>query len=210
MAHSALVVSHLDDLVRRVPALGAVRVDVEAAYELLHASLSGGGTLYLCGNGGSAADCEHWSGELLKGFESKRPLDDAERGSVGEDLGGVLQGGIRAVPLTGFLGARTAMVNDIGGDYDFAQLVWALAREGDVVCCISTSGNSANLVHAANAARGRGARVLGLTGKDGGKLAGMCDVEVRVPAERTLEVQEMHLPVYHALALMLEDAFFGG
>lgn len=208
MTAQDVTISHLDDLARRVPALDAVRTDVQAAYDLLHSSLTNNGVLYLCGNGGSAADCEHWSGELLKGFESKRTLGADERACVGETLGGVLQGGIRAVPLTGFLGARTAMVNDIGGEYDFAQLVWALAQQGDVVCCISTSGNSANLLHAANAAKGRGAKVLGLTGKNGGRLAAMCDVEIRVPSDRTLEVQEMHLPIYHALSLMLEDAMF--
>ncbi|MFU8828353.1 MAG: SIS domain-containing protein, partial [Phycisphaerales bacterium] len=189
--------------------LGAIRAQVLSAFELLRDHLTAGGTIYLCGNGGSAADAEHWAGELVKGFESRRPLTPDEHSNLPTDLASRLQRGIRAVPLTGFMSLRTAVANDIAGEMEFAQLAWTFCTQRDVLVGISTSGNSRNVILAMQAARARGAKTLALVGSGGGTMADLADLAVRVPATRTLHVQEQHLPVYHCLSLMLEDHFFG-
>ncbi len=206
---TAPVTRHLDDLESRHPALASVREQVVAGFELLRECVASSGTIYLCGNGGSAADAEHWAGELVKGFESKRPLTAQERSGLVPELADRLQRGIRAVPLTGFVSLRTAVANDIAGDMEFAQLAWTFCKPGDVLVGISTSGNSKNVVLAMQAAKARGAKTLALVGSGGGSMAEMADHAIRVPAKRTLHVQEQHLPVYHCLSLMLEDHFFG-
>jgi D-sedoheptulose 7-phosphate isomerase len=202
------VMNHIDDLESRHPALATLREQVLAAYEVLRECIASGGTIYLCGNGGSAADAEHWAGELVKGFESKRPLTGEERAGLEPELGDRLQRGIRAVPLTGFVSLRTAVANDIAGDMEFAQLAWTFCRPGDVLVGISTSGNSRNVLLAMDAAKARGAATLAMVGAGGGRMGDCADCSIRVPASRTLHVQEQHLPVYHCLSLMLEDHFF--
>ncbi|MFG0293036.1 MAG: SIS domain-containing protein [Phycisphaerales bacterium JB050] len=209
MTLPATVTRHLDDLEGRHPALAPIRDQVCDAFEMLRECVAVGGTIYLCGNGGSAADAEHWAGELVKGFESKRPLTSDERNGLGPDLADRLQRGIRAVPLTGFVSLRTAVANDVAGEMEFAQLAWTFCGPGDVLVGISTSGNSRNVVLAMQAAAARGARTLALVGAGGGTMGELADHSVRVPATRTLHVQEQHLPVYHCLCLMLEDQFYG-
>lgn len=199
----------LDELIGRRPELAGCVPSIRGAYELLAGCLRADGRVYLAGNGGSASDAEHWAGEMLKGFEHARPLTASERSGLSAGLGERLQGALAFVPLTGFVAARTAFGNDVDGTLEFAQLVHALGRPGDVLIGITTSGGSRNVLSAAEVARARGMRVLGLTGSSGGSLGPMCDVVIRVPATRTLLVQELHLPVYHCLSLMLEEAFFG-
>ncbi|MCE5270864.1 SIS domain-containing protein [bacterium] len=200
---------HIADLTASHPQLTVCAGDIQSAFEILRDCFAAGGKLLLCGNGGSAADCEHISGELLKGFVSRRPLGEAERAALGEPLAAKLQGALPAIPLTGFSAFSTAFGNDVDPEYCFAQLVWALGRPGDTLLGITTSGNSANVLHAASAARARGMAVLGLTGSGGGKLAGLAGVTIRVPETTVHLVQQLHLPVYHALCLMLEEEFFG-
>jgi D-sedoheptulose 7-phosphate isomerase len=197
---------HLDDLCQRLPALVSCRIQIEQAFALLETSYRSGGTMYLCGNGGSASDCEHWAGELLKGFENHRPLP-ANHG-LPPELARILQQALPAIPLTGFVGLRTAFANDVEPKADFAQLVWGLGRAGDVLVGISTSGNAQNVCLAAKAARAKGLKILTLTGAGGGQLAPLADVAVKAPETRTCLIQELHLPIYHVLCLMLEDAFF--
>lgn len=201
---------HLEQLGQRHPALKECAADIQTAFEMIRDSFRQGGTLLICGNGGSAADAEHWAGELLKGFESKRPLSGEERQGLRPELAQQLQGAMRAIPLTGFLSLRTAYNNDVNPKLEFAQLVWALGRPGDVLVGISTSGNSESVLFAVETARAKGLKTIGLSGLTGGKLRAEADLCLRVPASRTLEVQEYHLPIYHVLCLMLEDEFFGG
>jgi len=162
----------------------------------------------VCGNGGSAADAEHWAGELLKGFTSNRPLPPDARKELSPRLAEGLQGALAMIPLTGFLSYRTAFANDVDADLVFAQLVWALGRPGDVLAALSTSGESINMCLAAEVAAAREMKVLVLTGETGGPLATLADVCIRVPARQTHLVQELHLPIYHCLSLMLEDELF--
>ncbi len=200
--------SHLSYLLERCPELSPIRGEIEAAYFLLRDSLAGGGKLLLCGNGGSAADADHWAGELLKGFKSLRPLKDPLRSRLPETLASGLQGGLAAIPLPSFTALISAFANDVDASLAYAQLVVALGKPGDVLVGISTSGNSKSVCAAAETAKAMGLRVLGLTGSGGGRLAPLCDVALRAPSDETFRIQEFHLPIYHALCLMLEDQFF--
>lgn len=171
-------------------------------------TIAGGGKLLLCGNGGSGADAEHWAGELLKGFLSKRPLGCEERERLGEQLASNLQGGIPAIPLTGFLSLSTAWQNDCDPAYIYAQLVYALGKPGDLLVGISTSGNAVNVGHALEVASRIGLRTVALTGAGGGRAAALAQVTIKVPAQEVHLIQELHLPVYHTLCLMLEEEFY--
>ncbi len=191
----------------RYPALECVRQDVNDAFEILKSSYENGGKPLVCGNGGSASDSEHIVGELMKGFYRQRPLPEAEKEAIGE-ISAYLQGALPAIALTGHPALATAFLNDVKPDMIFAQQVYGYGREGDVLIAISTSGNSANVLHAVTVAKAKGLQVIGLTGRDGGRLKEVCDVCVTVPARVTAEVQEYHLPVYHTLCAMLEEHFF--
>ena len=203
----------MNDLIKRYPALNGCTDDISAATELLIKTFSSGGKLLLCGNGGSAADCEHISGELLKGFMSKRSLTDEKRREMRESYPldeGVLdklQMGLAAIPLTSLSALGTAFSNDVDPELIFAQGVFALGKECDTLIAISTSGNSKNVVRAAEVAKAVGMKVIGLAGKSGGKLKEICDVCICAPEEETYKVQEYHLPIYHYLCQKIEKHF---
>lgn len=202
----------LDELFKRYPALGPCRADVLEAHRLTVGCWEGGGTLYACGNGGSAADSEHVVGELCKSFMFKRPVDQAfvsaYRGRFGEEPPAWLEGALPAVSLVSQTALSTAFSNDEAAVGVFAQQAYAYARPGDVLLAISTSGNSANVVEAAKVALARGARVVALTGARESALSEVADACVRVPETETFKVQELHLPVYHALCAAAEARFF--
>jgi D-sedoheptulose 7-phosphate isomerase len=206
---------HLQDLERRCPSLVACRQDIVAAYRLLESCYAAGGKLLLCGNGGSAADCDHIAGELMKGFLLRRPLPEEARKALeagdpemGPGLAAQLQGALPAVNLAAQSALSTAFANDVNAELVFAQQVMGHGRRGDVLMGISTSGNSLSVLAALAAARGTGLGTIGLTGQTGGRMKGRCAVLIRVPAARTHEIQELHLPVYHCLCAMLEARFF--
>ena len=206
---------YLTELTERYPVLKQVEGDIRALYETVRDSYENGGKLLIAGNGGSCADSEHIVGELMKGFVKKRSVPeemaqnlkavDPERG---EKLAGSLQQGLAAIALTGHTALSTAFLNDVDGEVIYAQQVYGYGKPGDVLLGITTSGNSENIMYAAVAAKAKGMKVVGLTGRDGGKLKGICDAAVVVPETETFKIQELHLPVYHALCLMLEEHFF--
>jgi D-sedoheptulose 7-phosphate isomerase len=204
----------LDALLLRHPALDPCAAEIEKACAALIAAYERGGKLLLCGNGGSAADCEHIAGELLKGFERARPLPSdlraklAREGLDGDRLAANLQRALPAVSLTGHPSFASAWSNDVDSELGFAQLVTALGQPGDVLLAISTSGQARNVQLAARAARAIDIAVIGLTGMDGGALAPLCDICIIAPARTTAEVQELHLPVYHYLCRAVEAHFF--
>lgn len=200
---------HLADLIERLPELAVCQDDIDKAFNVFRTCYHNSGKLLLCGNGGSAADAEHWSGELLKGFVLPRRLSQQWHDKLPGDLAEKLQDALPAIPLTGFLSASSAFANDVDAEYGFAQLTWALGRQGDVLVAMSTSGNAANVCHAADVAKARQMKVVALTGQGGGRLAEKADVTIRVDHTETYRIQELHLPVYHTLCLMLEDEFFG-
>ena len=199
----------LESLLQRLPELTPCRPSILATYQALHDCLRRGGKLLLCGNGGSAADADHWAGELLKGFKRLRPLSAEDQARFRPELAHRLQGALPAIPLTGFPALSSAFGNDVAPELVFAQLTWALGKPGDVWIGLSTSGQATNVCAAAEVARARGLITVGLTGESGGRLAPLCDHVIRAPARETYRVQEYHLPLYHCLSLMLEDAFFG-
>ncbi len=200
----------LQNCLERHPALVTCAGDIEDAVAQLCKILEAGGKVLICGNGGSAADSDHIAGELLKGFAKQRPIPTEWKGKLGENLASNLQCGLPVIPLTIFNSLSWAFANDCNPEYTFAQLTFALGQHGDALLCISTSGNSPNVLHAAKTARARGLATIGLTGESGGKLKDLVDCCIRVPASNVWEVQEMHLPVYHAVCLMLEEKIFPG
>jgi D-sedoheptulose 7-phosphate isomerase len=174
-------------------------------------AFSSGKKLLLCGNGGSAADCEHISGEFLKGFMSKRPLPPAAKrdlarryGREGRFIGNHLQRGFAALPLVSFSSLLTAFANDVAPQLCFAQMVNALGLRGDIFLGLSTSGHAANVIYAAMTAKSRGLVTIALTGKDGGRLKNHCDIVIRTPGTNAPTAQEYHLPVYHAICMEVE------
>jgi D-sedoheptulose 7-phosphate isomerase len=199
---------HLAELLNRRPELTPLAADIRKAADMFLECFRRGGNALSAGNGGSASDADHWAGELMKGFESRRPLTQEQRAGLRPELADKLQQAVPCIPLTGFPALRTAVANDIDPVLEFAQLVIALGRPGSLFVGLSTSGNAGNVCAAAEVARTRGLVVLGLTGKGGGRLADLSDLCIRVPAVRTLEVQELHLPIYHTLCLLIEDAHF--
>lgn len=207
---------HVDVLIERYAELESQRENIIEAYHILEESYSNGGKLLIAGNGGSAADAEHIVGELMKGFENPRKLKEAEveklkrvNGELGEVLGAHLQGGLPAIALDGHFALSTAYMNDCEPLLCFAQQVNGYGREGDVFLGISTSGKSKNVLFAAVTARAKGMKVIGLTGETDSKLKEISEVCIQVPQTETYMVQELHLPVYHCLCLMLEERFFG-
>ena len=204
----------MEELFERYPALEACRVEIEAARDLLIECFKNGGKLLLCGNGGSAADCEHIVGDLMKGFWKKRPRPAdmcdkiAAQGAGAENLTSLLQGALSAISLPHQSALISAFSNDVSADAAYAQMVYGYGRKGDVLWCISTSGNAKNAVLAAQVARAIGMHVLSLTGARESALSRISDVTVRVPECETFRVQELHLPVYHALCAALENHFF--
>lgn len=209
------LMKHIDLLVERYPSLEVVKEDIIAAYLLMEKSYENGGKLLVAGNGGSAADAEHIVGELMKGFKnSRKPTSDfadkliAENHELGTILAANLQGVLPAIALDGHPALSTAYMNDCEPFLCFAQQVNGYGKAGDVFLGISTSGNSKNVLYAATTAHAKGLRVIGLTGVKGGKLEHMSDVCIKVPQTETYMIQELHLPIYHCLCLMLEDKFF--
>lgn len=205
----------VDLLVTRYPVLHPVMDDIATVYFTLRTAFEQGRKLLIAGNGGSAADSEHIVGELMKGFVLPRNIEasfadalcgaDPELGSV---LKSKLQGALPAIALDGHPALNTAYINDSEPLLCFAQQINGYGKRGDVFIGISTSGNSANILYAAVTARAKGMKVIGLTGVRESKLSKMADVCVRVPETETYKIQELHLPIYHCLCLMLENYFF--
>ena len=166
------------------------------------------GKVLVCGNGGSAADADHIVGELLNKFKKKRKLDPTIAAQLPAELTDKLVGALPAMSLVAMSATLSSISNDSNWDVAFAQQVYGLGSRGDVLIAISTSGNSANCLNAALVAHAKGLHVIALTGKDGGKLTPLSDVSIRVPETETFKIQELHLPIYHALCADLEDALF--
>ena len=204
-----------EELFARLPQLGALAAALEQALALLVRCAQGGHKVLLCGNGGSAADADHIAAELMKSFCYRRPVDatlaaslSAEFPAAAPDLIAALEAPVGAISLGGQVATLTAFSNDVDYRYAYAQQVYGLGRPGDVLIALSTSGNSANVAHACRVARVRGLSVIGLTGATGGQLRELCDVVLQAPAHETHLIQELHLPLYHALCLALEERLF--
>jgi len=201
------------ELLTRYPALVCCETPIESAISTIIDCFKNNRKLMLCGNGGSAADCEHIAGELLKGFVRQRPLPERWR-ELCKAAGGDdtfidhLQGSLPVISLTSHIALSTAFANDIDSAFVFAQQLFGLGKNGDVLLAISTSGNAKNVCNAAIMARAKGIAVIGLSGENGGNLADLCDVLITVPENETYKVQEYHLPIYHTICLCVEEELF--
>lgn len=209
------IYAHLDVLIERYPVLQPCKEDILNAYYVLEDAYAHGNKLLVAGNGGSAADSEHIVGELMKGFKLPRKSDSAFKKRLfeeDEELGLVLaenlQGALPAIALDGHPALSTAYMNDCEPLLCFAQQVNGYGKRGDVFLGVSTSGNSKNILYAAVTAHAKGLKVIGLTGKKDSKLSDKADICIQVPQTETYMIQELHLPVYHCLCLMLEERFF--
>jgi len=207
---------HLNSLIDRYPKLIICREEIWKAYKILEEAYSVGRKLLVSGNGGSASDSEHIVGELMKEFKLKRKVFGQQTAALkeidmelGQTLADNLQGALPAISLTGHSALTTAFMNDVEPELVFAQQVNGYGKSGDVFLGISTSGNSKNVLYAAVTAKAKGLKVIGLTGSKENKLMKFADVCIRVPETETYKIQELHLPVYHCLCLMLEERFFG-
>ena len=205
----------LTDLLNRYPQLADCKEDILLALDTIIKCYEVKGKLLLCGNGGSAADCDHIVGELMKDFLIKRPLDESQRARMKKKLPKIedavldnLQCGLPAISLPSITGFNTAFCNDRNAELVYAQLVFGYGREGDLLICLSTSGNSKNAVAAAKVAKALGVKTLALTGAKESKLSEICDVCIKAPETETFKVQELHLPIYHYLCANLEDRLF--
>lgn len=206
----------INELINRYPSLEVCRGDIEAALGAIISCYEVGGKLLLCGNGGSCADCDHIVGELMKGFLRSRRLTDERKKemiaacpSLDDDLLSSLQCGLPAISLASFTALNTAFSNDEDPELIYAQALLGLAKEGDVLIGISTSGGAKNVNAAAKVAKGLGVKVISMTGARDSALSGISDVCIRVPETETFKVQELHLPIYHCLCACVEEHFFG-
>jgi D-sedoheptulose 7-phosphate isomerase len=200
----------------RYPVLAEISQEIISAAKILINCYKSGGKLLVCGNGGSAADSEHIVGELMKSFVLERPLNSETESALklqypkdADYLINNLQRALPAIALVSHTSLSTAFSNDNAPDLVFAQQVLGYGQKGDVLLAISTSGNSKNCVYAAEIANVKGLKVISLTGKGGGKLKPLSDVCLAVPETETYKIQELHLPLYHALCLCLEEEFYG-
>ena len=206
----------ITELLTRYPVLRACEEDILRALKTLTDLYENGDKLLLCGNGGSASDCDHIVGELCKGFLSRRALPEKQKAkmkdespTLSDETLSKLQQGLPAISLPSIAPLNAAFANDVDADLIYAQSVLALGKRGDCLLAISTSGNSKNVIEACRVARALGLSVIALTGEGGGQLRALADVRICVPERETYRVQELHLPVYHALCASIERHFWG-
>ena len=218
---------YIDNLCERRKSLEPIKYDIVRAFEAMRDCYSARNKVLICGNGGSAADSSHITGELMKGFVKKRPIDEKLEKNLLKaiedfydknndftsdkklrEMKECLEQGLPTIDLTSFVGLNTAYSNDKNADYVFANGVLGLGNLNDVLIAISTSGNSKNVLNAALVAKAKGMKVIALSGRDGGLLKDIADVSVVVPANDTYLIQEDHIAIYHAICLDLEDTFF--
>lgn len=203
----------INDFIRSFPELNCCSGQIRKSVIMLKETFANGGKLLVCGNGGSAADAEHISGELLKGFLKKRPLSAGLSQKIKAVSGGAewveqLQGSLPVISLVNNAAVISAIGNDLSFDLVYAQQVLGYGAAGDSLLAISASGSSVNVIRGVIIAKSMGLKTIGLTGRSGGSLKDLTDVTIRAPAEETYRIQEYHLPIYHLLAAMLEEEFF--
>ena len=202
-------VEYLNDLMQRHPDLLSCKKEIIKAIELISISFKNGGKLLLCGNGGSAADCDHIVGELMKGFKKKRTLSKEFSDKINDiELTNQLQYGLPAISLVSQTALTTAFSNDQMPEAVFAQQVLGYGKKDDILLCISTSGNSKNCVYAAKVAKALDLKVISLTGNKRCDLQELSDCIIQVPNDITFRIQEYHLPIYHTICMVLEVEFF--
>lgn len=212
MVLKSSTINYLTKLVDRLSEFDYLVEPITSAVETVCASYNAGGKLMLCGNGGSASDCEHIVGELMKSFVLPRKLSSEDAGKLAKFDGSLpakLQRGIPAIALTGHASLSTAIINDTDPYMAFAQQLYVLGRPGDVLFALSTSGNSSNIVDAIKVARAFGITSAAFTGAEPSDSQNLADITINVPSSETYRVQEYHMSIYHCICLMIEEELFG-
>ena len=206
---------YLQQLNKRYPELESLNEDILSAFNILVQTFSNGGKLLVAGNGGSASDSLHITGELMKGFVKKRPLPENFKITLNNIypehsmyLCSSIQQGLPTISLPSEISLISACINDIDGEIIYAQQVYGYGNENDAFLGISTSGNSKNIMYAMVTAKAKNMKTIALIGGNGGILKNYADVSIIVPENETYKIQELHLPIYHSLCLMLEEHFF--
>lgn len=219
---------YIDELCERKDILKNIKQDIVDAYKTIIEAYRIGNKLLICGNGGSAADSAHITGELVKAFKKKREIDEkfeerlknaiedyldknsstADTRFLLKEMKDMLEPGLPTIDLTAFNSANSAFGNDKNWIYAYANGVLALGKQNDVLIAISTSGNSKNIVNAALVAKAQGIKVIALSGFNGGKLRDIADISIVVPINETYLIQEEHISIYHAICLDIEEEFF--
>ena len=192
----------IQELIHRIPELEQCRQSITQAFDILRNTYLQKGKVLCCGNGGSAADCEHIVGELMKGFLLPRRAITQSFPNTN------LQYGLPAISLVSHAALISAIANDIGAEMVYAQQVMGYGKEHDCIIGITTSGNSTNIINAMKVAKERNLFTIGMTGQNGGLLQDNCDCCICVPSTETFKIQEYHLPIYHTLCAMVEEYFF--
>ena len=205
----------IKDLIERYPILSLCEKEIRLASDVLKKCYENGGKLLVCGNGGSCADSDHICGELLKSFKKKRTLESTFLNELSridsnasEYLKDKLQGSLPVISLCNQTALMTATLNDVDGNIIFAQQVMGYGKKEDVFLGISTSGNSKDIIYASVVAKAKGLKTIGLLGKNGGRLKELCDISIVVPENETFKIQELHLPIYHAICIDVEEYFW--
>ena len=198
----------INELILSFENLRMLEDEIRTSANLITESFSNGNKLLLCGNGGSCADCEHIAGEMVKQFAKERPLNPEIVEKLDPELSSELHGGLPALSLPSMIGFHTAFNNDNNPEFAFAQQVVAFGKANDVLWGISTSGNSKNVLHAVKTAKALGLKTIGLTGENGGELSQIADITIKAPADNVARIQELHLPIYHAICAFVEDKLF--
>ncbi|WP_039888510.1 D-sedoheptulose 7-phosphate isomerase [Campylobacter rectus] len=183
-----MIKSELEGHLATIKATFALEADIKKACETAVATLKAGGKILLCGNGGSAADAQHIAAELTGRYKTER-------------------GALAGIALTTDTSALTAIGNDYGYEFVFSRQLEALGREGDLLIAISTSGNSGNVVKALELARKIGIKTIGLSGRTGGSMNELCELNLVVPSNDTPRIQEMHIMIGHIICQAIDDAF---
>ena len=206
----------LSDLIKRHPSLANLETQILLATELICNAHRSGGKVLLCGNGGSAADCEHIAAELMKSLKFKRSITEDDREILRmsgvadvEKIASKLERGVAAVALPSHTAIVTAILNDTDPRHDFRAAGLCAGAEGDLLIGISTSGKSRDIIAALKVARAFGLSTIGFTGSARSEMTGLCDVVIGVPSIDTQQIQELHLPIYHAVCEMVEMELFG-
>lgn len=207
--------SEIQNLIHRFPNLKFLKDNIESIVQSVMDTYKSGGKILVCGNGGSSADADHIVAELMKSYAKSRPLTDDLKNKlngIAKDRGPILashlEQGIPAISLSSATALNTAISNDIGADFIFAQQVISYGYKGDILIGISTSGNSQNVIDALIAAKAKNLICIGFTGKEGGNMKDYCDILINVPESKTALIQELHLPIYHTICDLIEQKLF--
>lgn len=205
----------LDEFINKYPELEPQKDNIYSAFEIIKNAFAKGHRLYICGNGGSSADSLHIVGELMKSFMENRPVKEGTKKALQKEypddaafLSDHLHEALPAYALLNSTSLETAYSNDVCAEMVFAQQVYGYGKKGDVLLGISTSGNSKNVINAVKVAKVIGMHTIALTGKDGGVLKNISETSIVAPRNVVYEIQELHLPIYHVLCIMLEKYFF--